>query len=69
MRCGLEVAEFDHGRAVARAGRQADNDRHLELLGKLERLHREIIRLLAVGRLEEERPRELREIAVVLLVL
>ena len=69
MRGGLEVAELDERRRVARARREAQDHRHLELLGKLERLEREVIRLLRVGGLEKKRTRELREVAVVLLVL
>ena len=69
MRSGLEVAELDERRRVARARREAQDHRHLELLGKLERLEREVIRFLRIGRLQKKRARELREVAVVLLVL
>ena len=69
MRRWLEITEFNERGRVARARREAQDHRHLELLGKLERLKRHVIRFLRIGRLQEKRARELGEVAVVLLVL
>ena len=54
---------------MAYAGGHAEEYRHLELFGQLERADGQVVGLLAGGRLQHRHLRELRIIAVVLLVL
>ena len=69
VRRGLEVAEVDERARVARARRETEHARHVELLRGLKRGLHHVVGLLGVGGLEHRHPGELREVAVVLLVL